>query len=98
KGGGPFHTPVKSGFLSGPRGAGAVRFGLPSAVRGMPGQRRSNHWAPAGIVAAIRMTAATNSLIHPSDFNVEWHGLLSVASQNNVTGPKMHLEPDSRYQ
>src|SRR5688572_4717766 len=65
----PFHTPVKSGLPSGPRGAGAVRFGVPSGLRGMPGVGRSSHWAPAGIVPTISMSAATNSLITgPPDF------------------------------
>src|SRR5439155_27296727 len=45
------------------RGAGAVRFGLPSDVRGMPGVFRSSHWASAGIVPTIRTSAARKSLI-----------------------------------
>ena len=31
------YRPVRSGFLSAVLGAGAVRFGFPSAVRGIPG-------------------------------------------------------------
>ena len=60
----PFHTPVKSGRPSGPRGAGAARSGFPSAVRGMPGQGRSSHWAAAGIVPAASMSTARSSFIH----------------------------------
>ena len=66
----PFHTPDRSGLPSGARGAGALRFGLPSAVRGMPGVLRSSHWASAGIVPTTRTSAARNNLIPPSDIVV----------------------------
>jgi len=46
-----------------PRGAGAARFGFPSAVRGMPGVARSSLWADAGIAQTTRVTAARNNLI-----------------------------------
>src|ERR1051325_10162302 len=65
-GSGPVHTPLKSGLPSGPRGAGAVRFGLPSAVRGMPGVFRSSHCAPAGAVPIVNMSATRPNLIPPS--------------------------------
>jgi len=42
------HMPDRSGFPSAARGAGAVRFGLPSAVRGTLGSRGFAHWAGAG--------------------------------------------------
>jgi hypothetical protein len=38
------------------RGAGAVRFGLPSAVRGMPAERRFSHCA--GVIAENVHSAA----------------------------------------
>src|SRR5262245_56733928 len=66
-GGSEFHTPVKSGFPFGARGAAAVRFGAPSALRGISGVFRSTHWARAGVVATRRASAARNSLIQPSD-------------------------------
>src|SRR6476646_1596371 len=37
------HTPDKSGLPSGVRGTGAVRFGFPSAVRGIPGVGKLSH-------------------------------------------------------
>src|SRR6185295_14407316 len=37
--------PEKSGLPVGVLGVGAVRFGFPSAVRGMSGVRQSSHWA-----------------------------------------------------
>ena len=40
------HRPDKSGLPSGVLGAGAARFGLPSAVRGIPGVGQSSHCAP----------------------------------------------------
>ena len=55
--------PVKSGLLSSPRGAGAVRSGSPSAVRGMSGQRRSSHWAVAGTVTVSSISATKNIFI-----------------------------------
>src|SRR5688572_24266203 len=60
------HRPDRSGFPSGPRGAGAVRFGLPSAVRGMPGVFRSSHWASTEIAPPRKMSAARKTLIEPS--------------------------------
>src|SRR5437763_2234675 len=39
------HIPDRSGFPSAVRGAGAVRFGLPSSVRGTLGSRGFAHWA-----------------------------------------------------
>src|ERR1700680_4578376 len=44
--------PPSSGFPSGPRGAGAVRFGRPSGVRGIPGVVTLNHCADAGSAAS----------------------------------------------
>src|ERR1700683_1556818 len=38
-------SPDRSGLLSGVRGAGAVRFGLPSAVLGIPGVLKLSHCA-----------------------------------------------------
>src|SRR5262245_9935208 len=39
--------PVRSGCPSEARGAGAVRLGLPSVVRGVPGNGTLIHWACA---------------------------------------------------
>src|SRR5262249_51227593 len=39
--------PLRSGCRSEARGAGAVRFGLPSLVRGVPGKGSLIHWACA---------------------------------------------------
>jgi len=39
------HTPDRSTLPSGPRGAGADRFALPSLVRGIPGSRLFSHCA-----------------------------------------------------
>src|SRR5579871_3931499 len=44
------HSPDRSGLPSGIRGTGAVRFGFPSAVRGMPGVGKFSHWARAATV------------------------------------------------
>src|SRR5689334_22125229 len=43
--------PPSSGLPSGPRGAGAERFGRPSAVRGIPGVVILNHCADTGAAA-----------------------------------------------
>src|SRR5215471_11257422 len=52
--------PDKSGLPSGCLGAGAVRFGLPSAVRGMPGVGYLIHCAESDllVIAAPSMTAS----------------------------------------
>src|SRR6185295_20186114 len=39
--------PLRSGWPSEARGAGALRLGLPSLVRGVPGKGRVIHWACA---------------------------------------------------
>src|SRR6185295_17299715 len=39
--------PLRSGWPSEARGAGALRLGLPSLVRGVPGKGRLIHWACA---------------------------------------------------
>jgi hypothetical protein len=36
--------PLRSGWLSEARGAGALRLGLPSLVRGVPGKGSVIHW------------------------------------------------------
>src|SRR5579864_9565468 len=41
--------PERSGLPSGVLGAGADRLGLPSAVRGVPGAGKFNHWAEAAV-------------------------------------------------
>src|SRR5215510_16290457 len=42
-------TPEKSGWPSGDRGAGAERFGLPSAPRGIPAEGIFTHCAQTGV-------------------------------------------------
>src|SRR5262245_53080139 len=39
--------PLRSGWPSEARGAGALRLGLPSLVRGVPGKGTFTHWACA---------------------------------------------------
>src|SRR6266545_270959 len=60
---GPFHIPVRSGWPPVPRGAGAVRFGLPSDLRGMFGVGRSSHWAAAGNVPTTSASSVNNRVI-----------------------------------
>jgi hypothetical protein len=50
--------PDKSGLPSAVRGAGALRFGLPSAECGTPGVGYFNHWADEDALAT-RMTRMT---------------------------------------
>src|SRR5438067_3132991 len=51
------HMPLRSALPSAVRGAGADRFGLPSAVRGTPGVGCSSHWAePAPASATHHIT------------------------------------------
>src|SRR5262245_13060266 len=54
-------TPERSGFPFAVRGGGAVRLGLPSAVRGIPGVGTSSHCAAAGVTeqAAANTAMAT---------------------------------------
>src|SRR5687767_8856591 len=54
-----FHSPFKSGLPSGRRGAGAVRFGLPSAVRGIRGSKCFSHCAGADEAESARRTHAS---------------------------------------
>src|SRR5687767_8033544 len=54
-----FHNPLKSGFPSGSRGAGAARFGLPSAVLGIRGSGCFRYWAAEGPTAEMSSTAVT---------------------------------------
>src|SRR5688572_20238909 len=54
-----FHSPFKSGLPSGRRGAGAVRFGLPSAVRGIRGSGCFSHCAGADEAKSARRTHAS---------------------------------------
>src|SRR2546428_11027587 len=51
------HMPDRSGFPSAVRGVGAVRFGLPSRVRGTLGSRGFAHWAGAGDAMKRRIPA-----------------------------------------
>src|SRR5688572_28154150 len=54
--------PEKSGRPSGSRGAGALRFGLPSAVRGTPGVGRNTHCPDAsGDTVMTNATAVNNA-------------------------------------
>jgi hypothetical protein len=58
-----FHKPERSGVPSGVRGAGADRFGLPSAVRGIPRVGCVNHCAESGALSAIVATAIKEAFI-----------------------------------
>src|SRR5262249_60128740 len=51
------HMPDRSGFPSAVRGVGAVRFGLPSGVRGTLGSRGFAHWPNAGEAMKRRIPA-----------------------------------------
>src|SRR5688572_2966689 len=53
------HRPDRSGLPSEARGAGAVRFGLPSAVRGMPGVWCLSHCAASGVLRPTARIATT---------------------------------------
>src|ERR1700720_1687762 len=57
------HTPERSGFPSAVRGAGAVRFGLPPEVRGMPGVGRFSHCAFKKVTGADNRIATTRVLM-----------------------------------
>src|SRR5262245_6401767 len=60
----------------------------------MLGVGRSSHWAPAGIVPVIRMSAASNSLISPSDFVV---GTTPIDA-GMVTLRKLHVAAFLQYE
>src|ERR1700681_2358010 len=57
------HRPERSGLPSGARGAGATRFGLPSAVRGVPGVGWFNHCAASGALNATVTTAIRDAFM-----------------------------------
>src|SRR5262245_42435511 len=59
------HTPDRSGVPSAVRGAGAVRLGLPSGVRGRPGVEYLNHCAPSGALTAINSIVTIRRFIRP---------------------------------
>src|SRR3954471_19941166 len=48
----PCQMPDRSGLPFGRRGAGAVKFGLPFLVRGVPGTGWLMYWADANVAAA----------------------------------------------
>jgi hypothetical protein len=54
---------VRSGFPSTACGAAAVRFALPSAVRGIPGVGWFTHCAATEIVIVISVIAVSRSFI-----------------------------------
>src|SRR6266852_9184132 len=57
------HKPDRSILPSGVRGAGAVRFGLPSGVRGMPGVGCFSHCAASGVASADKTIARARVFI-----------------------------------
>ena len=73
-------------------GAGAVRSGLPSAVRGIPCQGRSSHWAAAGTVPAMSTNVASKSLICLRSclpLALDWGQTPTInAAAGTATGPR----------
>jgi hypothetical protein len=51
--------PDKSGLPSAVLGAGALRFGWPLGVLGIPGVGYFNHWAPKGTASGAHTAIAT---------------------------------------
>src|SRR5262249_4730603 len=62
--------PDRSGLPSVVRGAGAVRSGLRSAVRGMLGVGWSTHCPASGVVNAYKMVAKTTVFMRTSCFSI----------------------------
>src|SRR6476660_2393518 len=58
------HTPDRSGCPSAVTGAGALRFGLPSAGRGTPGVGVFSHWAETDAPQETP-SASPNATFHP---------------------------------
>src|SRR5262245_24810357 len=81
------HRPVRSGLPSALRGAGAVRFGLSSTVRGMPGVRRCNHCAEIGVTNTEKMITAVKIFI---GLNTSRSALLYAL--NDVNSDKRHKD------
>jgi hypothetical protein len=54
----PQESPDRSGLPAGARGAGAVRFGLPSAVLGIPGVLKSSHCANSEVGSSHKAVAS----------------------------------------
>src|SRR5688500_967623 len=67
-----FQSPLKSGLPSGSRGAGAVRFGLPSAVRGSLGSGCFSHWASDDRAAEMINTAVRKNRRIPSSRRADY--------------------------
>src|SRR6185295_18291717 len=69
--------PLRSGWPSEARGAGALRLGLPSLVRGVPGKGRVIHWAcavKARPKARKRLETRLESLMTFSGRATDWPG------------------------
>src|SRR6202161_986034 len=63
--------PDRSGLPSAAFGAGAVRFGLPSAVRGIPGDGIFSHWAETGTVMRRKIVRKSTSGLYPIALHYE---------------------------
>src|SRR5437867_12156305 len=64
--------PERSGLPSTVRGTGAVKLGLPSGVRGIPGVGWFNHWPASGalnatVTMAIREAFIVTTSLHTLD-------------------------------
>src|SRR5262245_60507474 len=59
---GGFHTPDRSGLPSGSRGVGALKFTLPSGVRGAVDRGRFVHWADSDTPSMITNTSGCSSV------------------------------------
>src|SRR5437773_6469970 len=64
--------PERSGLPSTVRGTGAVKLGLPSGVRGIPGVGWFNHWTASGalnatVTMAIREAFIVTTSLHTLD-------------------------------
>src|SRR5215475_1627416 len=82
------HRPERSGLPSAVRGAGAVRFGLPSLPFGTPGVGWLTHWAAAGVQAAstIHTTAVfIGNRWHPTPLSAAAGEILSDATPSHHT-------------
>src|SRR5262245_33011330 len=88
------HMPDKSGLPSGVLGAAAARFGLPSAVRGIPGVRQSSHCAPNETGSSNNAASAIRDMQAHS-----WSLTVAVYFRRPESPPQRHLlRPDPSLQ
>ena len=65
------HSPASTGFPFACRGVGAVKSGLPSAVRGMPAVGYFNHCAEATVLIA-NTTTTMNRMVFMGGLCPPW--------------------------